>query len=398
MRTRQEVIENMLFEIEEFCERHDIEYFLYSKVMRYAIRDEHLGENIITADLMMTPENFDRFVKAFEADPVADREIEYMGNSEKFPGLFLRYVDATTIHYNTIRLSCERCMGMYITINVLRPRLGKVKQKLCSTWEKVWKNKVYYDIPYNRRLGRMLYKRLNRQIAKKGQAQAARDLYEMLIKEYSKGDTRKKCWIMQPNSLNVENFGNSQFATVVKVPYLGKLVSAPLYYTKNRINAGRRSRKLAPYVNNKTSFCDTEISYKEFDLSKYRESAIRYRKKIRDLNMALRPYKRKRIKLFKKLVITYLRYNFGLRILDRMDEIEALYQAKDYDALDEIIGSYVKYLRKYKNVYLSERLNEIIYDVYNFKPDQLYDDVPEVYKEGIKIYDNDGKYVRTLGE
>ena len=223
-------------------------------------------------------------------------------------------------------------------------------------------------------------------------------VYEMLIKEYSKGDTRKKCWIMQTNSLNVENFGNSQFATVVKVPYLGKLVSAPLYYTKNRINAGKRSSKIAPYVNNKTSFCDTEISYKECDLSKYRESAIRYRKKIRDLNMALRPYKRRRIKLFKKLVITYLRYNFGLRILDRMDEIEALYQAKDYDALDEIIGSYVKYLRKYKNVYLSERLNEIIYDVYNFKPDQLYDDVPEVYKEGIKIYDNDGKYVRTLGE
>lgn len=398
MRTRQEVIETMLFEIDEFCAREGIEYFVHSKVMRYALRNEHLQHNIITADLLMTADNFDRFVKAFEASPVPDREIEYMGNSERFPGLFLRYVDATTIHYNTIRLSCERCMGMYITINVLRPNLGRVKQTLCSTWEKVWKNKVYYDIPYNRRLGRMLFRRLNSRIEKKGQQAAAAALYEMLIREYSKGDTTKTCWIMQPNSLNTERFGNGQFDGSREIPYLDGKVSVPAYYARNRLNSVKRTKDVAPYVNNKSSFCDTEISYGEFDLQKYREDATRYRRKIRDLNMAMRPYKRRRIKLFKTLVISYLRYYFGLMILPRMDEVEELYAKGAYDKLDEILSGYVRYLRKYKNVYLSERLNEIIYDLYRYKPEQLYDDLPEVYKEGIKIYDTAGNHIETLGE
>ncbi len=57
---------------------------------------------------------------------------------------------------------------------------------------------------------------------------------------------------------------------------------------------------------------------------------------------------------------------------------------------------YVEDLRKLKNIYISERINNILREHYDIDTEEMFSDYQEFYKEGIKIYDYKGNYIRTV--
>ena len=58
---------------------------------------------------------------------------------------------------------------------------------------------------------------------------------------------------------------------------------------------------------------------------------------------------------------------------------------------------YVEALKKYKGIYISERLNDILHSYYGIDIDGLLKDIPDSYLKGIKIHDYRGKLIKVIG-
>ena len=87
---------SMLEELDEYLDEHDITYMLYSGSQLGADRHHGFIPWDDDVDLMMSLENYDRFIEAVRKDLPEGRIVNAMELSDDYPFCYARYVDETT--------------------------------------------------------------------------------------------------------------------------------------------------------------------------------------------------------------------------------------------------------------------------------------------------------------
>lgn len=120
MNKNQEKVFEMLKEFDELCKGNNIEYFLFGDTLLYATCCHGIMPETYFAVVVMTADNTKRFIDAAKSSGAENREIEYWGNSEKYPDYSIRYTDASTTAFNMLDWPDYKAHGFYIEIRPLR--------------------------------------------------------------------------------------------------------------------------------------------------------------------------------------------------------------------------------------------------------------------------------------
>lgn len=402
---RQKVIFELVREIHEICESNKIQYFLADKLALLAYRkDDASLETLNAGRILMTAENFRRFIEAYNAHPNHNRVIEWMGNNESFPGLFLRYINTETVYYTPQRLSTEKYLGMYVTIDVIRPA-GK-RGRRYDAIENAWANLCYGYEAKGRKLEPIARRSLAMACKSRGNKRVANQLANFLLKKFSsknwgKEIALKKGALSKKKTFSSLLFQEHQIAELDKQSfYVPKKLQEYLEatYGQNRY----KEVEITVIANQANCFCDTDLSYKELDLMSYRDSIREVLQKTKAEVNRERAAKKKRQYYFDIMTRTFYRYYYAIELLPQLDTLEEWYSQKDYIRLDEALEPYVRMAKRYKNkglsLYLNDRLNSLIKKRYEISTKALFGDTPEALKKTIKIYDFKGEYIKSIGD
>ena len=395
------VVYNLLTDIDEICRKNNIEYFLANRLALIAYRGDK-GDDYNMGRIVMTAENFKRFIKACKYNMGNDRIIEWMGNSENFPGIFLRYVDVNSTYYTTKRLRVEKELGMFVTIDVLRPA-GK-REKYYRTIENAWRNFSFGMPAGGKKWEGHIIKGLKIACSLFGKKKVSKLLFIFLLNRYKSKNMRTKCYIQADikTSLRyyypIELFKKSKsvrlYDKYFMVPSNLKRYVRGLYGQPGRIEASVVSENTIDY------FCDPNFSYKELDLSVYRDE-------IKTIKTGLGLEARRatgvikaRNKCFDLMYRSYYRYYYGLVVFKDIDYMELLYQNGRFAELDEILLPYyrlaLKYSKKGLSLFIGERVNRLLEKRYKANLNRLFYGTPSDFKNGVKIYDSDGEFLKSV--
>ena len=358
------------------------------------LRDEI---NLRSGMIYMHPDDFLVFSEAVSRKNSQNRALEWMGTNPEFPALYARYVDTSTVYYTALRLCTEKQLGMFITINIIRPKGPETsKDKLR---ERVWRDWSMGLQPIRKKI-KYSFALLDAKASVQGREKVARRYAEKLLRHYA--DLREKnrsngdVWILKDTKIRPYIYPASMFSEETEIDLKGHT-----YYTVKdqetySYSAKRRSVSISDNV---ATFCDTEIPFAELNLEDFREQAtslIRFRQDFVQ-NPKVRSQRRKWKGLLKVLLRSYYRYYYGTLLLDHIDEYEEkLRQGKNAE-LKEELDPYKAAILAYGGVYLSDRMTKVMIELYGDTIARKLEDRPDSFEEGIKIYDYNGNYQRTIG-
>lgn len=399
MRSVKEVILQLLCEIHEICEKHHITYYLSEELAVMASFDRDIPEHYISGAVVMTADDFRKFTEILEREPRENRELESMKNSPLFPGFYANYVDTTTLFFDRKRIYNVRHNGIFVRIKVLRPkgRYTEFLRAVEQTWESISLGSEYPG----KRLGPILAKILNLKIKKKGMEETASSLFDFFVKWYSKYDNKsdfliysrraKPYYTIKRDTLNQRQIlslsGKDFFAYGRDKSEFESSVFRYLVFKDERTRKNSTNR-----------FFSTEISYKELDLNQFRESMRDINIKIKNAGLKYYKTNRKRHSMYRSLIQTHGRFYYGMIFDKQLDEMEEMSRNGSIAELKEILDPYVGRLTQYKNIFISDRINELIKRHYGIDVNEFCEDVPDWQREGIKIYDFKGEHIKTIME
>ena len=149
-------------------------------------------------------------------------------------------------------------------------------------------------------------------------------------------------------------------------------------------------------------FVDTDISYKQLNLTKYKDDTKSLLKKSKLSSVEEKSLKRKRREYFDLMIVSYYRYYFGLKIANKIKLLEKSFLCEEYDNVNEVIYPYLRLAKKYrlknKSLYLTKDVNVFLKKYYDVDIDYLFFYTPDVFKEGIKLYDYKGNFLKNIGK
>ena len=344
----EEVIKKLKNEIDDICTKNEIEYLLPEEV------DLKINTS---ANIFMTAMNLKKFIQYFNKSERENRILEWMGNSENFPGLFVRYIDTTTVLYTPDRLIYEKHLGICVTIQLLRPK--NIKIIYYKTFENTYENIIRGKNTRGKKLEPLLRKKFLKQIETRGKAKAIKETAYKLIEKYAKDDKCKEYWIKNDSLANLE-------------------------ITEFRENS-------------EYYFCDTALSYKELKLERYSALLGRISQDEEKLKKRMKKYREKKKELVNSIFRLYYRYYFCLELDENFEKIEQLYDENKLDELNNIIQPYIFASKKYGYIYISERVNSLIQRIYGKNLEKNRGNFSENENNEIAIYSYKGDYIKTLG-
>ena len=138
------IIMELLSEIHFICKQNNIQYFVAGEIALCIYKGKGFPQDLDTAKVIMTSNNLKKFIKMYNGNKKENRAIEWMGNNENFSRVCLRYINTGTTYYTPYRVSVEKHLGMFVTIDVLRPY--NKKEKVFRALESAWYNYTF-DFP-----------------------------------------------------------------------------------------------------------------------------------------------------------------------------------------------------------------------------------------------------------
>ena len=338
MRTKGNVIKDLLNEIHIICKKYDIEYFLTGYPAVLACRGQDIADkNIASADIFMRAQSVRKFISVCIDDLGSDRAIEWMGNCGTFPGLLIRYIDTSTTFYTPSRLICEKKLGMFVNIHILRS--NTLFDRCLITIEQAWRNIALEYPSRGKKLEPWIRKWFLKCIKKHGIDTFSARLFQKMLRIYSYKSNANKYWIYSGEENRAKYYSGHFFkkACFVELGEQRVLVAnnSESLFKIAYDTTDQQDIENAHLENGVDFFCDTDISYKALKLEAYKEN-------IKDINSrwANKKNKRRGFEKKKRVVMntflrTYYRYYFASYLLDHIDEIENLYSNKKYKEIDE---------------------------------------------------------------
>ena len=284
MKSKQDVLKKLMTEIHQICIKNEIEYFVPNEYAPAINKDFYnRGSRIDPGYILMTASNLDKFVKTCNSQINENRVIEWLGNNDSFPGLFVRYIDIGTTYYTHRRFIYEKFLGIYITIHLLRPQ--KKKSIYFRTLEHAYINIIQGKKARGKKLEPILRKYLLKRIETKGQSVVTRGILHRLLIQYNNTKKCKKFWIITED-LSVKYFE------------LDELLSGELEFKKN----------VYQFSNNMDFFCDSEISYKDLGLEQYQASIKEILTKEEQIKYRIHSYQIRKKNLIDQILKLYDKY------------------------------------------------------------------------------------------
>lgn len=399
MKSKALIVKRLIEEIHQLCVQNKIEYFLTENLALLAYRNIDISDTEIDSGaILMTAENLEKFIICGEENLKENRVIEWMGNNGAFPGLFARYVDISTTYYTHERLICEKHLGMFVTVQLLRP---KSKFDICyQSWEKSYENIAKGVNPTGKKLEPVFRKRLAKKIRKNGRETVAKEIACTLIKKYSRLTGCREYWTKDINN-RILYFSSSFFSRCVltKVGDIELYVSGENEKLLKRIYGKRQYKdKCIEFAENSMMFfCDSEIPYTDLHLDSYVHTIkdiFIYEDKIKK---KIRPYKKKKEKMIDNLFRIYYKYYFGIKLMDNIDKLELMYSEGESEKLKEIFLPYIEAMEEYGVIYIDERISSLVERLYSIEMGGIFKNVPDSEKIGLPLYNYRGEYLRTIG-
>ena len=118
----------MLCEIDEICRKHNIEYCLFAGTGLGADRHNGFIPWDDDADILMTLNNYEKFLRVFDKEAKENRVLNCLEKSSEYPFTYARYVDTSTtaIQRHTAFGGCDP--GVKIDIFVAVPTNNKLEK------------------------------------------------------------------------------------------------------------------------------------------------------------------------------------------------------------------------------------------------------------------------------
>lgn len=386
-------------EIHQICIRHNIEYFLTDELALLAHRKIDIANSSIdSGKILMTANNFKKFIKCCENNILNNRAVEWMGNSENFPGIFARYIDTSTTYYTHERLICEKHLGMYITIEILRP--GSRFDIYYQVYEKTYENITKGHNVTGKKLEPLLRYIYLKTVKRKDKGGAAKDLSRILLRTYGRGPHCRKYWIKDSNGTikyySAELFSKHELCKLEDMELC--ISSKNILLLQETYGKWRyETYKIKVAGNSMDLFCDPEISYKELNLYEHADIIKNIMNKEAAMRGKIRSYRKEKDKILDRIFKIYYKFYFSIELADNIEELEYLYEKNEFEKLDSILQTYINVMDKYGKIYISDRVTSLVEKMYGADVMQLFKDINSEDEEGIHIYNYKGEYIKTLG-
>lgn len=116
MKSRMDVLKKLLFEINDICSQHGLQYTLVGEIADEIIRTGNMPEHFDYAAVAMTMGDIERFIEVVNNDGRTDREVEYLLNNSKAGGLQIRYCDCSTTLINVKEIGRHTNYGIFVVL------------------------------------------------------------------------------------------------------------------------------------------------------------------------------------------------------------------------------------------------------------------------------------------
>lgn len=145
----QDYLLKLLEEIDSICKENSIEYYLFAGSMLGVERNEGFLPWDDDIDLIMTKENYDKFVQVMENCPYKDRTFEHIEKNNEYPLQFGRYTSLTTTGITRSLAFDNSSAGVWIDIIYVVPApASTIKLNFIKKWFSVYceiENQVYVE-------------------------------------------------------------------------------------------------------------------------------------------------------------------------------------------------------------------------------------------------------------
>ena len=380
----------LLNELHDICEKNNIDYFLCSSVLLQAMQGKRFKNPVSDINVMMKAKDINRFINAVNEEGRDDRYIDSYLTNKDYPTFNVRYCDANSIDFSTVRNPLSRFGGLFVTIFIVR------KQNLISPIDK-------YNVMFENGWERQFYSRaskakskisqnvVTRLIDRHGEEAVAKKLFNRLTKSpvlkmpnkaYYKTFSNRRVFIPAEwldRKAYVELEGRKYYTFFDVYEYLQKFYGKKWY--KRNIKKGKISY---------TRILDPDTPFKDFydymDRQNLDKAGIwERRKEYQQSIMKLNSLTKATGYYWDFMAACGERYEIAEYYYPIKDKLEELYNRGDIEALSEEMNYYVSranYYRKRKiGLYIDDDLLKYIMCIYEFNEQ---DNAAEKLKEYIE--------------
>ena len=219
---REELL-TLLKEIDYICKKYDITYYAEGGTIIGALRHNGFIPWDDDMDLVMTRDNFYKFVDAFKKEKLPDRVLECPDTNSKYPLVTIKYNDtSTTTIFRSLMNNICAC-GAYIDIFILDPIPKGREDWFKSTFLSYTELLCPYYVINDAESSRKQYKKDLKRVKKYGRDKVLED-YRNKLFCYKEEDCDEYLirWGIAYQTVRIEDYGEPRY-----VPFEGIMLPLP---------------------------------------------------------------------------------------------------------------------------------------------------------------------------
>lgn len=368
----QQVQFKLLCEINEICEKHGIEYFLYGDTAIYAYYGHAFKKDYGLNTVMMTAENAMKFMDAVTVEGRTDRRIDSMLTNADHFAYDLYYADQNTLYFPIAMQDNERYanLGIFIRIKIVKKKHSKIKAAIIRGLEIAHESYLMYLPETAEKKARYVHK-FGNAIMKLCGKQGRKKIAETIFRWHTQAalnSRKEECFVTRKNkNLKHKNwyFSEKLFESKENVSlYDRKFPVLALQVQDKRIQgkgAGQEKRKLVLLADAHLTFSELKQNV-DLDLltgealSRYKRS-LEYREFLVPLNKTIQRY---------WAIVCRIDDKFKMQdhFSSQKKQILDLYNCKKYDKVMGLLEEYDELVRYYQSYKLAFSFDEEIFEIY----------------------------------
>ncbi|MCR5667218.1 MAG: LicD family protein [Eubacterium sp.] len=356
----------ILWELDRICRKEDIKYTLWTESMLTAVRSRKLEDVNSSVTVAMTNENVQKFRKYVEENVAERYYCDDVITDRSIIRPMMKFGDKNSTFFPVNSCGKQRNYGVHVIIGVLYEDAAQANAEsddIILGW--YYKDKVNY--PDTVKVNRALDK-INDLIQKEGREQVAQYVRE----QYDRKEAGSKYYCYMMANGKTKKFPKEWFDGYCDIMYEGHLVRISenfavmlkRYFGKNWI-----AKKFNPKVYNRYNLIIVpQLPYHEYveylqnngidlkEVSEQKDAWIKESKEIRKMTKKVNTY---------WLILNFCgeRYQLQEIYAPKKQQIMNAYQAKDWDAIDEMMAEYEKRVKEYLGDDMGLVFDREIYDV-----------------------------------